>query len=83
MLRKVHQNNMREKIRDKPKASDVFDMGEVSLVLEECREKTDICDKSKHCEENMSISGAEDSFDEFDCMESHKPLAERINRNKI
>ena len=79
MLRKVHQNNMREKIR----ASDVFDMGEVSLVLEECREKTDICDKSNHCEENMSISGAEDSFDEFDCMESHKPLAERINRNKI
>ena len=87
MLRKVHQNNMREKIRDKPKASDVFDMGEVSLVLEECREKsgekTDTCDKRNHCEENMSISGAEDSFDEFDCMESRKPLAERINRNKI
>ena len=86
-VRKVHQINMREKIKNKPKASDVFDMGEVSLVLEECREKSgeksDICDKSNHCEENMSISGAEESFDEFDCMESHKPLAERINRNKI
>ena len=86
MLRKV-QNNMREKIRNKPKASDVFDMGEVSLVLEECREqsreKPDICDKSNHCEENMSIRASEDSFDEFDCMESHKPLAERLYRNNI
>ena len=87
MLRKVHQNIMREKIRDKAKASDVFDMGEVSLVLEECREQNtkatdNICDKDNHGEENMSISGVEDSFDEFDCMESHKPLAERLYTNK-
>ena len=91
MLRKVHQNNMREKVKNKPKASDVFDMGDVSLVLEECsvqsREREEDtnginCDKNKQSEENMSISGVEDSFDEFDCMESHKPLAQRLGKKQ-
>ena len=69
-----------------------WEMGDVSLVLEECSVQSserkvnsntieNICDKNKQSEENMSISGVDDSFDEFDCMESHKPLAERLCKN--
>merc|ERR1719517_44431 len=36
MLRKVHQNLMKEKIKAKAKGSDAFDMSDVGMVLEEC-----------------------------------------------
>ena len=94
MLRKVHQNLMKEKIKDKAKGSDAFDMSDVSMVLEECEATSSgrrgeetikidtICDNNQDEDEEDINFSIEDSFDEFDCMERHTPLVERLFRNK-
>ena len=97
MLRRVHENILKQKTQQKPKASDVFDMSDVSLVLEDCvqnkfQNQEDAMSTStnkykseadrKDSFDDMHFSG-EETFDEFDCLDnpSCTPLAERIRRN--
>merc|ERR1712098_19683 len=87
LLRKVQKNIVQAKV----KASEVFDMSDMSIVLNECSSNdmevegpTSPVAPPRDIEdfENLNFS-SEETFDEFDCLDnpSSTPLAERVRRN--
>jgi len=74
---------LKNMMKKKVKASDVFDLSNVSLVLNECVEKElpKSTNNFNEAESPMDCNFSdEESFDEFDCLEtaSSTPLAERL-----
>ena len=86
LLRKVQQNVIKEKVKPSVKASDVFDMSDMSFVLEDCSRSDEASDKKPTNLQDDDYDdlhfSKEDSFDEFDCLDkpSTTPLADRLKR---
>ena len=91
MLRKAQVNAQKVKERNEaqqPKASDVFDLSEVSFALNECSGSVDPekGQQKPYDSGSDSLAGInfsnEKSFDEFDCLDNSRqtPLAERVKR---
>ena len=81
---------LKNMMKKKVKASEVFDLSDVSLVLNDCIEK-DLPKPVKSTNNGNEVKSPEhynfseeESFDEFDCLEtaSSTPLAERLRRMK-
>ena len=86
MLRKAQLNA--QKAKDiKTKTSDVFDLSDVSLALNECSSSSQSGEPEKDvpnqpCDSLDGINFSEEaSFDEFDCLDNSIPFAERVKKN--
>ena len=90
MLRRAQLNALRERNVAKPKASDVFDLSDVSLALDECstskdsKKEVSIPDKPYDSLADINFSN-EASFDEFDCLDNSRqtPFAERVKKKMM